>query len=157
VQSHDFNGFPVVQGEMFLGFVAREKLRLALGLSYLTRPCLLALTVCVEQLLSERSPGELAKECTFSRTGATSEPDLIDLSSLLEVSVLELRTEVPLELVVNTIHKMVRASLLPIIPSLLNKTYDSELTANPFHATGEAYGFDNQVRYCRFIDCTPAA
>ena len=34
VQSNDFNGFPVVQEDMFIGFVGREKLRLALGLSH---------------------------------------------------------------------------------------------------------------------------
>jgi len=89
VRSYHFNGFPVVQEEMLLGFVGGEKLGLAL-----------------EHLLSERSPIELARECTFSHTYAVSNPDLIDLSSLMEVSVLELRTEVPLELVVNTIQKM---------------------------------------------------
>jgi chloride channel 3/4/5 len=107
VQRYEFNGFPVVQEEVFLGFVGREKLRLALGLSHSTYPFFLTLTLSTEQLLSERSPGELAQECTFSHTYATSEPTLIDLSSLMEVSVLELRTEVPLELVVNMIHKMV--------------------------------------------------
>jgi hypothetical protein len=106
-RSYNFNGFPVVQGEMFLGFVGREKLRLALGLSYLFVTSLLNLNVPIEQLLSERSPTELARECTFSHTYATSDTDLIDLSSLMEVSVLELRTEVPLELVVNTIQRMV--------------------------------------------------
>lgn len=89
VRNHEFNGFPVVQEEMLLGFVGREKLRLAL-----------------EQLLNERSPAELAQEATFSHTYAASEPDFVDLSSLMEVSVLELRIEVPLELVVNTIQKM---------------------------------------------------
>ena len=108
MRSHDFGGFPVVRQEMFLGFVGREKLRLALGLSRLLIPPLLELTDPTEQLLSERSPTELARECTFSHACAASDPDLIDLSSLMEVSVLELRTEVPLELVVNTIQKMVR-------------------------------------------------
>ena len=70
------------------------------------------LTVPVEQLLGERSPTELAQECTFFSTYVTSEPGLIDLSSLMEVSVLELRAEVPLELVVNMIQKMVCASSL---------------------------------------------
>ena len=115
VQSHDFNGFPVVQEEIFLGFVGREKLRLALGSSYRTRGSLLTLTKSAEQLLSERSPTELARECTFSRTYAASEPEFIDLSSLMEASVLELRTEVPLELVVNTIHKMVYVSFLLVL------------------------------------------
>jgi len=125
VQRYDFNGFPVVQEELFLGFVGREKLRLTLGSSYLTLPFLLTLTVLVEQLLNGRSPPDLARECTFSRTYAASEPDFVDLSSLMEVSVLELRTEVPLELVVNMIHKMVCVSFPPIVPRPLNETCDS--------------------------------
>lgn len=125
MQRYDFNGFPVVQEELFLGFVGREKLRLALGSPYLTLTCLLMLTVPIEQLLNDRSPPELARECTFSRTYAASEPNFVDLSSLMEVSVLELRTEVPLELVVNMIHKMVRAYPSPLFPWPLNETYDS--------------------------------
>ena len=35
VQTYEFSGFPVVQEETFLGFVGREKLRLALGLLHL--------------------------------------------------------------------------------------------------------------------------
>jgi len=112
VQRHNFTGFPVVQEEMFLGFVGREKLRLALGLSHPICLSLLMLTVPVEQLKGNRSPAELAQECTFSSTYAASEPDTIDLSSLMEVSVLELQTEVPLELVVNMIQKMVCDSFL---------------------------------------------
>ena len=119
MQRHSFTGFPVVQEEMFLGFVGREKLRLALGVPSPTYSSFLMLTVPVEQLLGERSPTELAQECTFSSAHATLEPGLINLSSLMEVSVLELRTEVPLELVVNMIQKMV-CTTSPIIP-LLNK------------------------------------
>lgn len=128
MRSYDFNGFPVVREEMLLGFVGREKLRLALGLSRLTIPPLLKLTVPIEQLLSERSPTELARECTFSHTYAASDPGLIDLSSLMEVSVLELRTEVPLELVVNTMQKMVR------LPSLL---FPKRSTRRPYRTCGK--------------------
>ena len=146
MQGHDFNGFPVVQEEMFLGFVGREKLRLALGLPYLTCLSPLTLTIPTEQLFSERSLTELTRECTFSRTYAASEPDLIDLSSLMEVSVLELRTEVPLELVVNMIHKMV---CFCFSSDPLAAQWDAwlfiEFAANPFYTPGEAYGFANQV------------
>jgi chloride channel 3/4/5 len=124
VQKYDFNGFPVVQEEMFLGFVGREKLRLALGSPYLILASPVMLTVPVEQLLSDRSPTELAQECTFSRTYAASEPDFIDLSSLMEVSVLELRTEVPLELVVNMIHNMVRVFFFSVVFRPLSEAYN---------------------------------
>lgn len=111
LQKYEFSGFPVVQEEVFLGFVGREKLRLALGSPYFMLAFLSPLTIPIEQLLNDRSSTELARECTFSRIYAISEPDFIDLSPLMEVSVLELRTEVPLELVVNMFHKMVRVSL----------------------------------------------
>lgn len=73
------------------------------------------LTAPLEQLLTDRSPTELARECTFSHTYATSEPEFIDLSSLMEVSVIELRTEAPLELVVNMFHKMVCIYCLALV------------------------------------------
>jgi len=123
VQTYEFNGFPVVQEETFLGFVGREKLRLALGLLHLILASPATLTIPVEQLRNDGSPTELARECTFSHTYAASEPDLINLSSLTEVSVLELRTEVPLELVVNMIHKMVR-SFFPVVFRPFNETCD---------------------------------
>ena len=122
MQRYNFSGFPVLHEEMFLGFVGREKLRLALGLPCPTYLSLLILTMSVEQLLGERSPAELAQECSFSSTHAASEPGFIDLSSLMEVSVLELRTEVPLELVVNMIQKMV--CLFPLVAQL-NKAPNS--------------------------------
>ena len=124
VQRYQFSGFPVVQEEIFLGFVGREKLGLALGSPHLMLASHIVLTVHADQLLNDRSPTELARESTFSHTYAASEPDFINLSSLMEVSVLELRTEAPLELVVNMIHKMVRDLFLPIV-RLLNGTRGS--------------------------------
>ena len=115
MRGYKFNGFPVVQEELLLGFVGREKLRLALGLPRLVLVSLWNLTALLEQLLNDRSPTELARECTFSRTYAASEPEFIDLSSLMEVSVLELRTEAPLELVVNMFHKMVRVHCFALV------------------------------------------
>ena len=124
MRSYYFNGFPVVQEELFLGFVGREKLRLALGWHFPSFPPLLKSHGPIEQLLNERSPTELARACTFSHAYAISEPELTDLSSLLEVSVLELRTEVPLELVVNTIRRMVRV-ISPFHLSTVYETCDS--------------------------------
>ena len=157
MRSYDFTGFPVIQEEMFLGFVGREKLGLTLGLPRLSIPPLLKLMAPTEQLLGERSPTELARECTFSHTDAGSDPDLIDLSSLMEVSVLELRTEVPLELVVNTIQKMVRPFPFHSPTAQQDVRLLTELTANTFHAGREAHGFDYEIRYRRFINSTPAA
>ncbi|KAJ7355661.1 Cl-channel protein [Mycena albidolilacea] len=86
LNDHDFHGFPVVRRQEFLGFVTRDKLRLALA-----------------PLLCEDS--ERRKRCFFS--SQTSSPDeQVDFSSLLEEAVLQLRQEVPKELVVNMFQKM---------------------------------------------------
>ncbi|KAJ7849995.1 Cl-channel protein [Mycena olivaceomarginata] len=86
LNDHDFHGFPVVRRQEFLGFVTRDKLRLALA-----------------PLLCEDS--ERRKRCVFS--SQTSSPDeQVDFSSLLEEAVLQLRQEVPKELVVNMFQKM---------------------------------------------------
>jgi len=89
VRTHDFYGFPVVHGDNLLGYVARDRLQAA-----------------IEPLIAAESPpGGGSTECTFSATYA-SESGLVNLAPLMDTSVLQLRKEVPLELVVNMIHKM---------------------------------------------------
>ncbi|KAJ6581159.1 Cl-channel protein [Mycena capillaripes] len=87
LKSHDFHGFPVVRRQEFLGFVTREKLRLAIA-----------------PLLSEDS--ERSKRCVFSQQSSTSMEEQVDFSDLLEEAVLQLRQEVPKELVVNMFQKL---------------------------------------------------
>lgn len=50
------------------------------------------------------------RKCTFSKDVAAIDPDFINLSSLLDEAVLQMRKEVPLQLVVNMFQKMVRPS-----------------------------------------------
>ncbi|KAJ7272542.1 Cl-channel protein [Mycena haematopus] len=87
LKDHDFHGFPVVRRQEFLGFVTRDKLRLALT------PLLL-------------DDSERTKQCTFSSRGSSSTDGQVDLSGLLEEAILQLRQEVPKELVVNMFQKM---------------------------------------------------
>ncbi|KAJ7918813.1 Cl-channel protein [Mycena leptocephala] len=87
LKDHDFHGFPVVRRQDFLGFVTRDKLRLAIA-----------------PLLSEDS--EKSKRCVFSQQSSSSAEEQIDLSGLLEEAVLQLRQEVPKELVVNMFQKL---------------------------------------------------
>ncbi|KAJ7777446.1 Cl-channel protein [Mycena metata] len=87
LKHHDFHGFPVVHRQDFLGFVTRDKLRLAIA-----------------PLLLEDS--ERSKRCVFSQHTSSNAEEQVDLSSLLEEAVLQLRQEVPKELVVSMFQKL---------------------------------------------------
>ncbi|KAJ7065210.1 Cl-channel protein [Mycena amicta] len=87
LNEHDFHGFPVARQQVFLGFVTRDKLRSALV-----------------PLLAEDNP-DRSRKCIFSQRGSSSNDDQVDLSSLLEEAVLQLRPEVPKELVVGMFQK----------------------------------------------------
>ncbi|KAF8196803.1 chloride channel [Mycena galopus ATCC 62051] len=87
LKDHDFHGFPVVRRQEFLGFVTRDKLRLTIA-----------------PLLLEDS--QRAKRCVFSSRISSGPDEEVDLSALLEEAILQLRQEVPKELVVNMFQKM---------------------------------------------------
>ncbi|KAI8996437.1 chloride channel [Trametes punicea] len=89
VKRHTFHGFPVVYGDQLLGFVLRDKLR-----------------ACIESLLAEDP--NLDRKCTFLPPNRVAEGDsgMENLSPLLEEAVLQLRKDVPLELVVNMFQKL---------------------------------------------------
>ncbi|KAF7356914.1 Chloride channel protein [Mycena venus] len=86
LNDHNFHGFPVVRRQQFLGFVTRDKLRLAL-------------TPLLFEALERR------KRCVFSSQSSSSTEEIVDFSGLLEEAVLQLRQEVPKELVVNMFPK----------------------------------------------------
>ena len=67
------------------------------------------LTSLIERLTTEEVDGVLAEthKWTFIKGLASSDPELVNLASLLDGSVLQLRKEVPLQLVVNMFQKMV--------------------------------------------------
>ncbi|OJT09778.1 H(+)/Cl(-) exchange transporter 3 [Trametes pubescens] len=86
---HAFRGFPVVRGDQLLGFVLRDKLRAA-----------------IDAIFAENPAGD--RRCTFVPPSHAAEGDssVLNLSSLLEEAVLQLRKDVPLELVVNMFQKL---------------------------------------------------
>ena len=104
----EFHGFPVVAGETLLGFVARSKLLDVLGACVAVVFCVLLTCACdggAGTLLAEENTG--AQTCTFAvRFGVGG----ADLSALLE-DALQLRKEIPLELVLDMFRKLVRPSL----------------------------------------------
>ncbi|KZT07272.1 Cl-channel protein, partial [Laetiporus sulphureus 93-53] len=108
VRGERFHGFPVVCGERLVGYVTRERLR-----------------AYIEPLLEEDQASGVQRRCTFvprRRDGggyndrgdrmnangdsSAADTELIDLSTLLEEAVLQLRPEMPLELVVSMFQKL---------------------------------------------------
>ncbi|KAJ6561232.1 Cl-channel protein [Mycena vulgaris] len=88
LSDHDFHGFPVVHRQEFLGFITRDKLKLA-----------------ITPLLAQDAESGRARRCVFSQRNPSS-PEEVDLSGLLEEAVLSLREEVPKELVVSMFQKL---------------------------------------------------
>ncbi|KJA28132.1 hypothetical protein HYPSUDRAFT_34482 [Hypholoma sublateritium FD-334 SS-4] len=90
--AHDFHGFPVIDSHNeFVGYATKQELGTVL-----------------ERLQLDESGGDLDKTCTFSATNRLRVDALerVDLSDALEASVIQLRKEVPQELVVNMFQKL---------------------------------------------------
>ncbi|KAH8075851.1 chloride channel [Cristinia sonorae] len=85
LDKHSFHGYPVVRGERLLGYVNRDELVAYLG-----------------SLVAEDGQ----RKCTFSKDVAAVDNTFLNLSSLLDEAVLQMRKEVPLQLVVNMFQKM---------------------------------------------------
>ena len=119
---NECRAFPVVRGEEFLGLGGRDKLREGMGAYGAGYMRILVLRRAnkfwwaVDALVAENP--DLERCCTFmpsslsrprgSNNGGGSE-GTVNLSELLEEAVLQLRKDVPLELVVEMFQKMVRA------------------------------------------------
>ncbi|KAF9462921.1 Cl-channel protein [Collybia nuda] len=89
LENHDFNGYPVVRKGELLGFITREKLKQAI------------------RSLFPADTLERTHKCSFSaRHSQLPETTRVDLSGFLEEAVLQLRKEVPQELVVSMFQKL---------------------------------------------------
>ncbi|KAL6309304.1 chloride channel [Sparassis latifolia] len=89
LETHKFHGFPVVYGDQLVGYVTRDRLRAA-----------------VEPLLAEDKSSGAPRRCTFLVLPGASDSELVNLSTMLEEAVLQLRKEMPLELVVSMFQKL---------------------------------------------------
>ncbi|KAH9893401.1 chloride channel [Cubamyces lactineus] len=88
VKTHTYHGFPVVHGEQLLGFVLRDRLR-----------------AYIESQLAEGA--SLDHRYTFLPPIRVPEgTSMTNASSILDEAVLQLRKDVPLELVVNMFQKL---------------------------------------------------
>jgi chloride channel 3/4/5 len=104
VETWEYHDFPVVQNGTLLGYVVREKLRSFIGLCPAFSYC-----VVVFDLANPLAEPFLSESGGATRTGKfhqLQDGDSADLSPLLE-DTMQLRKEVPLELVVNTFRKLV--------------------------------------------------
>ncbi|KAI0769196.1 Cl-channel protein [Irpex lacteus] len=91
VEQHVYHGFPVVtRGNALVGFVVRDKVK-----AYL------------DFLSTEAEAEDISnRQWTFTAAIARQNPEFVDLSPLLDEAVLQLRKEVPLQLVVDMFKKM---------------------------------------------------
>ena len=105
-----FHGFPVIDshGEC-VGYSTRQGLTSVLSESHPTLIMRLCLTPPVAEFLRlDESDVDLDRKCTFSENRMRIPiNDRVDLESTLEDSVIQLRKEVPQELVVNMFQKLV--------------------------------------------------
>lgn len=118
---YEFHGFPVIDNHReFVGYATRQELRTALGekRNYNYSSLCLLITHCflfffflflIERLQIDQSDLDRHKKCTFSQNRMRLAIDeRVDLSGTLEHSIIQLRKEVPQELVVSMFQKLVR-------------------------------------------------
>ncbi|KZP21056.1 Cl-channel protein [Athelia psychrophila] len=89
VKKHKYHGFPVLHGAELVGYVTRDKLMMA-----------------IEGLFSEDPMPSPERQCSFSDQPPGEEGDFEVLSGLLEAATMQLRKELPQELVVNMFQKL---------------------------------------------------
>jgi len=89
VKNYNFHGFPVVRDGELVGYVTRDKLITSLEFLYSREP----------------APSPTVR-CTFSTRGSTTDNHFENLSDVLEEAVLQLRKELPQELIVNMFQKL---------------------------------------------------
>ncbi|EMD39275.1 hypothetical protein CERSUDRAFT_112928 [Gelatoporia subvermispora B] len=89
LKAHAFRGFPVVCGEHLVGYATREKLEAA-----------------IEPLLEEDAASGAQRSCTFGAQPNAADAGIVNLALVLEEAILQLRKDVPLELVVSMFQKL---------------------------------------------------
>ena len=175
VKQYQFHGFPVVDDEMLVGFVVREKLRahlgesgcpgaFPLGVSTIVTSFLLCqgavqlslasrhtasspdadveyaskrpilIVPSAEHLVTDEIDAALLEQhrWTFNRTTSSANLELVNLSPLLDEAVLQLRKDVPLQLVVSMFQKMVTSCPLHNSARLVYMRAPLEPATRPF-------------------------
>lgn len=119
VRMYRFHGFPVVRGDKLVGYATKENLKAALGTRKRVGSAVWADgLLAADTLIAEDLASGQRRRCTFASSDTPTEPDLVDLSEVLEDAVLQMRPEMPLELVVSTFQKLVRVLSRVVVPQL---------------------------------------
>ena len=130
LEKYDFNGFPVVRGTQLVGFATREKIKAVLG--ELDNSLLRDIIHEDTGILSSDDLSDNARKCSFSRRESVlPEADKIDFSASLEEAILQLRKDVPQELVINMFQKLVSSADSSMMHTCL---YSTESAPNTIHA-----------------------
>lgn len=96
VKNHQYHGFPVLCGVELVGYVTRDKLMMT-----------------IEALFSNEPMPSPQRQCIFSkRRPGPDDGEFEALSDILEEATLQLRKELPQELVVNMFQKLVSRLLV---------------------------------------------
>ncbi|CAK5273784.1 unnamed protein product [Mycena citricolor] len=90
LKDHEFHGFPVVHRQEYLGFVTRDRLATAL-----------------EAVTGDGTGSDQPRRCVFLKRDFVDNSTQVNLVDVLEESVLQLRKEVPKELVISMFQKLV--------------------------------------------------
>ncbi|KAJ1306571.1 hypothetical protein OPQ81_007572 [Rhizoctonia solani] len=91
LQTHTYRGFPVVDGDLLVGYITRDKLQSAIA-------------SLAEQYPNGVTPSDI--NCTFVGRHSDSSYEEIDLSSSLDPAPMQLRPAIPLQVVVSFFQKM---------------------------------------------------
>ena len=108
---YQYHGFPIIDKHTeFVGYATRQELISVLGkVSPQSGPEYFPNLLLLDLLQLDDSDSDQGKICTFSQNRMrVPAEERIDLSSALEDSIIQLRKEVPQELVVNMFQKLVR-------------------------------------------------
>jgi chloride channel 3/4/5 len=105
VTSHGYYGFPVVDNGMLIGYVTREQLRNAIGRIHSSLRVYPSSAHFTGPLLEETQNDGTSGRCTLVHhpEGFAG----VDLSDIVDTSPMQMRKEMPLELVTSTFQKMV--------------------------------------------------
>ena len=154
---YEFHGFPVIdKHHEFVGYATRQELRAALSKKSCCRPFLLHHSpfffLSEDHLQIDESDVDRHKKCTFSPNRMRLAIDeRVDLSSALEDSIIQLRKEVPQELVVNMFQKLVRQIHL-LFPLILCSSIVIEFASNPVYACWQTDRLGNKKGCSEFVD-----
>ena len=106
MNKYDFHGFPVVEQRKLLGYITRAKLMTVISRRLPNQHCTALKLPQGHHLSDDLDADQRARRCTFFSQTSGANGSMVDLSGNFE-AVLQLRKEVPLEVVVTMFQRLV--------------------------------------------------